>query len=173
MSYYIPNFSSITLVPHFTKAHNQIFRALYALRIFRLARLIKRVATPDMQKHLAVTGEILPAAARALAVYATIIFFFANIGHGMFRSTLTDHSYELCNNTLTSSSTPPMGFDVKDVTSWCGLRKEIHFGSFAASLLTMFTVASFGNWKIVMEAAVAAKGSAESRTFFFVFHFCT
>jgi hypothetical protein len=66
-----------------------------------------------------------------------------------------------------------VGFDVKDVTSWCGLRKELHFGSFAASLLTMFTVASFGNWKIVMEAAAAAKGSAESRTFFFVFHFCT
>ena len=69
MSYYIPNFSTFTLVSHPTKKHNQVFRALYALRIFRLARLIKRVATSDMQKHLAVTGEILPAAARALAVY--------------------------------------------------------------------------------------------------------
>lgn len=69
MSYYVPNFSSVTLVPHPTKSHNQIFRALYALRIFRLARFIKRIATPDMQKHLAVTGEILPAAGRALAVY--------------------------------------------------------------------------------------------------------
>ena len=91
----------------------------------------------------------------------------------MFRSALTDHAHELCNGTLTSSSTPPRGYDTKDVTSWCGLRKELHFGNFASSLLTMFTVASFGNWKIVMEAAAAAKGSAQSRIFFFTFHFCT
>lgn len=171
-SYYVPN-GTFELLPHKSQSHNQILRALYACRIFRLGRLVHRVPIEDIQKHLRVTGEIVPCAFRALTVYATVIFFFTNIGHVLFHEHLTRQSSALCDSPLISAATPPLGFDPKDVTTWCASRLQLNFQTFAESLLTMFTVASFGNWKIVMEAAAAAKGSTESRVFFFTYHFCT
>eukprot|EP00939_MAST-03C_sp_MAST-3C-sp1_P002114 g2114.t1 len=157
--------------PH-TATNSQTLRAIYACRIFRLMRLIKRAPIPGFQQNLFIAAELLPAAARALCVYGAVVFFFTNFGFWQFQDHLTTTSVSLCTDPPSSSSGPPGGFDSKDVAQWCAAKQSLNFENFGRSLLTMFNIINYGNWKVTMEAAAAATDPYKARIFFFTYEFC-
>lgn len=131
---------------HVSRVFYDLALATRSLRILKLLNLF-----PPFHEILWTMQRILPLIVQLLLVIFSFMYAFAIVTQANYGIALRDFPVEL------QPQSP----------NWFAVRHEFQFDTFAETLVTLFGVANFAGWDMVMDAAHAVTQSGATYVFFF------